>query len=273
MPRCKYGLACRIITPEEEMSTNLPKEQQHWFKFQHPCFWVCENGHPEIGPPGTKVPLHSRFGMTGVLGRGAPCPSCLPAMTIPCANMDPDHLRCFRHPEDDEEVIEVVDETEDDLDRAVVKDEPQWTAPAFDEVGEDAAMEAKMEAQEAASNGDWAAAVTAYSKALAGMASALTYAKRADALLKLGHVSAALADCEAAIEKNPDSAKPYKVAAKCLTKKGDFTGAYDKVCTGVKIDWDEDAAELQKVLKVKCDKMKKIVELQAKRAAAAEEIE
>ena len=68
---------------------------------------------------------------------------------------------------------------------------------------------------------------------------------------------------QAALEKNPDSAKPYKVAAKALTKKGEWTAAYEKVCVGMKIDWDEDAAELQKVLKAKCDKMKKIEELQA----------
>ena len=111
----------------------------------------------------------------------------------------------------------------------MITDEPDWTAPELGEVSEDAAMEAKGEAAEAASNGDWSAAVNAYSKALSGMPSALTYAKRAEALLKLGHVSAALADCEAALEKNPDSAKPYKVAAKALTKKGDWTGAYEKV--------------------------------------------
>ena len=38
------------------------------------------------------------------------------------------------------------------------------------------------------------------------MPSALLYAKRAEALLKLGHPSAAVADCEKALELNPDSA-------------------------------------------------------------------
>ncbi|KAL1515134.1 hypothetical protein AB1Y20_004195 [Prymnesium parvum] len=270
MPRCKYGLACRIITPEEEKTAHLPKEQQHWFKFQHPCFWVCKQGHPALGPPGVKCPLHPRFGMHGVPGRGSSCPAVLSEMVVPCTNTDPDHLRCFRHPADDEEVVEVVDESPDELDLAIVTDEAGWTAPELGEVSEEAAAEAKAEAAEAAANGEWEAAVAAYSKALAGMPSALTYAKRAEALFKLGHVSASLADCELAIKLNPDSAKPYKVAAKALTKKGEWTAAYEKVCLGVKIDWDEDSAELLKVLKAKCDRMRKIEEQKAKRAAPAE---
>ena len=220
MPQCRYALGCRIITPEEEGSTKLPVEQQHWAKFQHPCYWICEKGHPEIGPPGTKVPLHPRFGMHGKDGRGGPCPPCLKDMVVPCTNMDPMHRKCYRHPEDDVEVVEVVDETEDDLDRAVLTNEEPWTPPDVGEVGEDAAMEAKSEAAEAASNGDFTAAVAAYSKALAGMPSALTYAKRAEALLKLGHPTAAVADCEAALEKNPDSAKTYKARCYPHTARG-----------------------------------------------------
>mmetsp|Transcript_13531 Transcript_13531/g.33766 ORF Transcript_13531/g.33766 Transcript_13531/m.33766 type:complete len:313 (+) Transcript_13531:142-1080(+) len=150
MPRCKYGLACRIITPEEEKTAHLPKEQQHWFKFQHPCFWVCKQGHPALGPPGVKCPLHPRFGMHGVPGRGSSCPAVLSEMVVPCTNTDPDHLRCFRHPADDEEVVEVVDESPDELDLAIVTDEAGWTAPELGEVSEEAAAEAKAEAAEAA---------------------------------------------------------------------------------------------------------------------------
>ena len=119
--------------------------------------------------------------------------------------MDPLHRKCFRHPGDDAEVEEVVDEEEDELDRMVLKGEQPWAAPDVGEITEDAALEAKGEAAEAASEGNFAAAVAAYSKALAGMPSALTFAKRAEVLLKLGHPSAAVADCESAIEKNPDS--------------------------------------------------------------------
>lgn len=56
--------------------------------------------------------------------------------------------------------------------------------------------------------------------------------------------------------------------AKALTKKGDFAAAYAKLCIGNKIDEDEGSAMLQKTLKAKCDKIKKIGEQRAKRAEA-----
>ena len=162
----------------------------------------------------------------------------------------------------------MVDESADELDAAVLKDEKPWTPPECGTVGEDEAMEAKMAAAEAAGNGDFEAAVTGYSKALAAAPSALTFAKRAEALLKLGLPTAAVADCQKAKELNPDSAKPYKVAGKALAKTGDFAGAYASLCTGNKIDEDDDSRELQKTLKAKVDKMKKIGEARSKRADA-----
>ena len=141
----RSGLACRIITPEEEMSTKSPKEEQHWYKFQHPCFWCLKDGHPELGPPGMKCPLHPRLGMTG---RGGVCPPVLAEMAAKhqCTNMDPDHRRCFRHPVDDFVAEEVVDETPDELDLAVVRDEPSWSSPDVGSVSEEEAMEAKAAA-------------------------------------------------------------------------------------------------------------------------------
>ena len=197
MPVCKYGLACRIISPTEECTSKLPKEQQHWFKFQHPCYCVHAEGHPELGPPGIKVPLHTRFGMHGVYGRGIPCPPCTADFIVPCDNFDPDHRRCFRHPEDDPEVVVAdVDEAADELDAAVVTGEAAWEVPDVGEVGEEQAMEAKMEAAEAAGNGEHEKAVAAYSTALKAMPSALMFAKRAESLLKLGRPAAAVADCD-----------------------------------------------------------------------------
>lgn len=258
MPRCKYGLACRIIEPVVEGTSKGPIEQQHWFKFQHPCYWVCKEGHPELGPPGVKCPLDPKLG-----------PPCMAGMIIPCTNMDPDHRRCFRHPEDDVVAEEVIDDAPDELDLAVVADPPSWTVPDVGAVSEEEGMEAKMAAMEAASEGNFEAAVLAYSKAIAAQPSALTYAKRGDALLKLGYLSAAVDDCNKAIEINPDSATAYKVAAKALTKAGEFSAAFAKLCIGNKIDEDESSAALQKTLKVKCDKMKKNAALREKQQAAA----
>ena len=264
MPRCKYGIACRIIDPKVEMTSHLPVEQQHWYKFQHPCYWICKEGHPDLGPPGCLCPLDpAQYAKKPHLAK----------LIVPCTNMDPDHRRCFRHPEDDAVEEEVVDESADDLDLAVVTSEAPWTPPTFGEgeVSDEAAAEAKGEAAEAAAAGDFEKAATSYSKALAAAPSALTYAKRAEALLRMGRPTAALADCTTALELNPDSAKTYKVAAKALARKGEWQPAYEKLCTGNKIDEDDDSRALQKQLQAKVAKMKKIEELRAKRAAAAAE--
>ncbi len=258
MPRCKYGLACRIIDPKVEGTANLPLSEQHWYKFQHPCYWCCAEGHPELGPPGIFCPLDAKLG-----------PPCMESMIIPCTNFDPDHRRCFRHPIDDVVVEEVLDEAADELDQQVVADEAAWSAPEVGTVSEDQATDAKMEAAEAAANGDLAAAVLGYTKAIAGgLASALTYAKRADCLLKLGHPTAAVDDCKRAVELNPDSAKAYKVMAKALARKGSWAEAYAQLCVGNKIDSDEDSAALQKSMAAKVEREKKLSAQRAKRADA-----
>lgn len=125
MPRCKYGLACRIIDPVIEGSSKAPITEQHWYKFQHPvrddgqcaidhdslhphriptpacsvlsahslataparwqCFWVCKEGHPELGPPGMLCPLDAKaYGKNPALAN----------LIVPCTNFDPD--QCAR---------------------------------------------------------------------------------------------------------------------------------------------------------------------------------
>lgn len=195
-------------------------------------------------------------------------PPIMKGMIVPCTNMDEHHRRCFRHPEDDVVVVEVIDEAPDELDAQVVSDEASWAAPDVGEVGEDAAMDAKMAAVDCMENGDLEGAVANYSKALAGAPSALTYAKRADCLLKLGFPTAATADCKQAAELNPDSAKAYKVMAKALKRAGDWDGAFKAICTGNKIDYDEDAYELQKAMAAKMEKQKKIGVQRAAKADA-----
>ena len=56
-----------------------------------------------------------------------------------------------------------------------------------------------------------AAAVEAFTAALQCQSSALTFAARAESLLKLKRPTAAVADCNAALEINPDSGKALKV--------------------------------------------------------------
>ena len=75
----------------------------------------------------------------------------------------------------------------------------------------DKLSELKMNASEAASNGDHAKAVELFTGALQLAPSALVYAKRADAFLKMRKPNAAVRDCNKALEMNPDSAKALKV--------------------------------------------------------------
>ena len=71
----------------------------------------------------------------------------------------------------------------------------------------DSAMAAKAKASEALEGGNFGAAVEHLTAALAAMPSALMYARRAEALLKERRPVAAVRDCDAALQINPDSAK------------------------------------------------------------------
>ena len=72
----------------------------------------------------------------------------------------------------------------------------------------DKAGDFKQEAADLKGNGDWQGALDKYTQAvLAAPPSALLYANRALALLKLGRPNAAERDCDAALKENPDSAK------------------------------------------------------------------
>ena len=72
----------------------------------------------------------------------------------------------------------------------------------------DKASDYKQEAADQKSSGNWEGALEQYTKAvLAAPPSALLYANRAMALLKLDRPKAAERDCNAALQENPDSAK------------------------------------------------------------------
>ena len=72
----------------------------------------------------------------------------------------------------------------------------------------DKASDYKQEAADQKASGNWEGALEQYTKAvLAAPPSALLYANRAMALLKLDRPKAAERDCNAALQENPDSAK------------------------------------------------------------------
>ena len=110
--------------------------------------------------------------------------------------------------EEDEE--EELSDDDDDEERIPQDTEPFPAIPAGGEDHDGAAM-AKEAAAEAKSNGDYDKAVQKYSEAMTlGSVSAITLANRADCLLKSKKPCAAINDCTAALNINPDSAKALR---------------------------------------------------------------
>jgi len=103
------------------------------------------------------------------------------------------------------------EEEEDDPER--MKPETEALPPMPSGSGEDyeKAGEHKQKASDAKGAGDFALAVEEYTAALLAQASALTFANRGDCLLKMKRPVAAVADCDAALGINPDSAKALKI--------------------------------------------------------------
>ena len=50
----------RVVSHHITLSFPFEPPPGTGYKFQHPCYWVCKEGHPDLGPPGVKVPLHTR---------------------------------------------------------------------------------------------------------------------------------------------------------------------------------------------------------------------
>jgi len=101
--------------------------------------------------------------------------------------------------------------------------EPEF--PPVYESGEDfdKAGDAKQQAADYKATGDWEKALEKYTEAvLAAPPSALLYANRATALLKLGRNRAAERDCNLALKENPDSAKALRVRGKVRKALGMF---------------------------------------------------
>jgi len=90
-----------------------------------------------------------------------------------------------------------------------------------------------------------------------GCASALLYSRRAQILMQLDRPRAAVNDCNAALEINPDSAKGYKIRGRAYKKLGMWCEAHSDLQTGLKLDFDDDTEEASR------DVAEKAKELQA----------
>ena len=125
-------------------------------------------------------------------------------------------------------------------------DPPQEMGPAEGGELSDADMdkvgELKGEAAEAASNGDHAKAVAAFTKVIKLAPSPLVYAKRADSYLKMKKPNAAIRDCDKALALNPDSAKALRVRGSAYRYLGEYEKAIEHCTKALNVFdqmWDE----------------------------------
>jgi len=114
------------------------------------------------------------------------------------------------------------------------------------EADEDACANAKSKASNAFNTGDYALAVDEYTKAILISPSPLTYAKRAEALIKLRRPNAAIRDCDAALKMNPDSAKAMKIRGAACRYLGRWNDANRDLSAGLNADFDETYGEIHK---------------------------
>jgi suppressor of tumorigenicity protein 13 len=152
----------------------------------------------------------------------------------------------------------MADEMEGDEEDPDVIPEADRDSPPYPDIGDESVelseadiekqMAAKMEASELASAGEHGKALEKWNTVIAMKPSPLTLAKRADVLLKMRRPNAAIADCDAALKMNPDSAKSLKTRGKAYRLLGDWEKASADLSQGNTIDFDEDSAEIQKVV-------------------------
>jgi tetratricopeptide (TPR) repeat protein len=107
----------------------------------------------------------------------------------------------------------------------------------------DTATDAKMAASDLKSSGDYAGALEKFTEAvLAADPSPLLLANRGHCLFKLERYGAAIRDCDAALEKNPDSAKALRIRGECKLKTNQYHAALKDLSAAQSIDFDEEAA-------------------------------
>ncbi|KAK2104041.1 Hsc70-interacting protein [Saguinus oedipus] len=84
---------------------------------------------------------------------------------------------------------------------------------------------------------------------------AILYAKRASVFVKLRKPSAAIQDCDRAIEINPDSAQPYKWQGKAHRLLGHWEDAAHDLALACKLDYDEDVSAMLKEVQSRAQKI------------------
>jgi tetratricopeptide (TPR) repeat protein len=112
---------------------------------------------------------------------------------------------------------------------------------------EDKQNAAKGAAAELLEDGDKSAALTKLTEAvMIGNPNAMLLCRRAEILLKMKRPCAAITDATAALKKNPDSAKAYKIRAKANRFLSRWSEAVDDFAQCQQIDFDDSIADMHK---------------------------
>lgn len=110
---------------------------------------------------------------------------------------------------------------------------------------EDRQNSLKGAAAEMIEDGDKAGALGKLTEAImVGGPNAMLLSRRADLLLKMKRPNAAILDASAALQKNPDSAKAYKIRAKAYRSLGKYSEAVDDFAQCQKIDYDDSVVDM-----------------------------
>jgi tetratricopeptide (TPR) repeat protein len=148
---------------------------------------------------------------------------------------------------------------------------PAWTDKEPSEEQMDTQNAAKKEVAEALSANDQERALAKYTEVVvAGGGTALTLAKRAELLLNLKRPCGAIRDCDAAIQRNNDCGKAYRVRGMAYRRLGHWREAHKDLTHAQTADFDDATAEVLKFVdeKVKALDEKKSKKREAKRARA-----
>ncbi|CAB3223452.1 unnamed protein product [Arctia plantaginis] len=121
----------------------------------------------------------------------------------------------------------------------------------------DQSDEKRTEAMKAFSEQQFDEAIKLYSEAIKlNPQSALLFAKRGQAYLKLNKPNACIKDCTRALELNCDSAAAYKFRGRAYRLLGKFEEASHDLCESLKIDYDDQSNEWLNEVKPNAEKLR-----------------
>ncbi|XP_038214487.1 putative protein FAM10A4 [Zerene cesonia] len=121
----------------------------------------------------------------------------------------------------------------------------------------DQSDEKRTAAMEAFSKQEYEEAIALYTEAIKlNPQSAVLFAKRGQAFLKLNKLHACIKDCSHTLELNCDSAAAYKFRGRAYRLLGSFENASHDLCESLKIDYDDQVNEWLSEIKPNADKIR-----------------